>query len=64
MDKGILCYKDGNKFDLSNTKNSAGLQGVYRVFLPQSEIFSTLTATGTNDFVATVSIPQNDIQVL
>lgn len=63
VDKGILCKKDNNKFDLSNTKNSAGLNGVYRVFLPQSEIFSTLTATGTNDYVATASIPQNNIEL-
>ena len=59
--KRIICEKDKNKFDLSNTKNSAGLNSVYRIFLPQSQIFSTLTATGTNDYVATVSIPQNDI---
>ena len=60
VNKGILCDTN-DMFNLSNTKNSSGLQGVYRVFLPQSDIFSTLTATGTNDFVATRTIPQNDV---
>ena len=39
-----------------NTKNSAGINGVYRVFLPQSDIFSTITATENRDFIATKSI--------
>lgn len=62
ISKGILCKKEDGKFDFVNTKNSAGLKGVYRIFLPQSDIFSTLTATGTNDFVATCTIPQNQIK--
>ena len=41
------------KYVLVNSKNSAGINGIYRVYLPNSPIFSTLTATGTNDYVAT-----------
>ena len=40
------------KFELRNTKNSAGIFGVYRVFIPSSKIFSTITATENRDFIA------------
>jgi DNA (cytosine-5)-methyltransferase 1 len=40
------------KFELRNTKNSAGIFGVYRVFMPSSKIFSTITATENRDFIA------------
>ncbi len=40
------------KYELKNTKNSAGIFGVYRVFLPSSTIFSTITATENRDFIA------------
>ena len=43
----------GGKYELFNSKNSAGIGGVYRMYLPQSKVFSTLTATGTKDVVAT-----------
>ena len=39
-----------------HTKNSAGIDGIYRIFLPQSEIFSTITATENRDYIATASI--------
>lgn len=45
-----------NKYDLVNSKNSSGINGIYRVYMPDSKIFSTLTATGTRDMVATKSI--------
>lgn len=51
--KRILRKTKEGKFDLLNSKNSSGIDGVYRIFLPNSSIFSTLTATGTRDFVAT-----------
>lgn len=58
VDKNILKKMDDGKFDLVNSKNSSGVNDIYRVFLPESEIFSTLTATGTKDFIATESIPK------
>jgi len=40
------------KFELKHTKNSAGIFGVYRVFMPSSKIFSTITAKENRDFIA------------
>ncbi len=56
MKKNILTQEEDGKYELMNTKNSAGINGVYRVFLPQSDIFSTITATENRDFIATKSI--------
>ena len=41
------------KFELKNSKNSSGINNIYRVYMPYSKIFSTLTATGTRDVIAT-----------
>ena len=54
--KNILAQEEDGRYELMNTKNSAGINGVYRVFLPQSDIFSTITATENRDFIATKSI--------
>lgn len=51
--KKILKTTSKGKYTLVNSKNSSGIDGVYRIFLPNSPIFSTLTATGTRDFIAT-----------
>jgi len=56
MKKNILTQEEDGRYELMNTKNSAGINGVYRVFLPQSDIFSTITATENRDFIATKSI--------
>ena len=37
--KNILAQEKDGRYELMNTKNSAGINGVYRVFLPQSDIF-------------------------
>jgi DNA (cytosine-5)-methyltransferase 1 len=42
-----------SRFDFKNTKISTGLYGVNRIFLPSSNIFPTLVASDTNDFVTT-----------
>ena len=54
--KRILRKVDGDLFALVNSKNSAGINGIYRIYLPHSNIFSTLTATGTKDYVALKAI--------
>jgi len=54
-----LIRKVGEKYDLSNSKNSSGINDIYRVYMPFSKIFSTLTATGTRDVVATEYIDTN-----
>ncbi len=41
------------RYDFKNTKISTGLYGVNRIFLPSSNIFPTLVASDTNDFVTT-----------
>tara|TARA_R110000868_G_scaffold394769_4_gene666182 strand:- start:607 stop:2052 length:1446 start_codon:yes stop_codon:yes gene_type:complete len=61
IQKKIL-KKVGDKFDFLNSKNSSGIDGVYRVYLPNSEIFSTLTATGTKDKVALENIDGNTVE--
>lgn len=58
VEKGILRYKD-SKYELANSKISSGINGIYRIFLPESHVFSTLTKAGTRDFIATESIPES-----
>ena len=58
--KSILKTKEDGKYVFVNSKNSSGINGIYRVYLPHSEIFSTLTATGTKDMIALESIESND----
>lgn len=52
IDKNIVRLVKGVGYEFVNSKNSSGINGIYRVFLPRSSIFSTLTATGTRDFIA------------
>lgn len=50
IEKDIL-IKNEERYDFKNTKISTGLYGVNRIFLPTSNIFPTLVASDTNDFV-------------
>ena len=52
IEQGILTSNE-ERYDFKNTKISTGLYGVNRVFLPTSNIFPTLVASDTNDFVTT-----------
>jgi len=54
--KKILKQIDNKGYVFVNSKNSAGINGIYRIYLPHSNIFSTLTATGTKDVIALKSI--------
>lgn len=58
--KKIFKRTNDGKYTLVNSKNSSGIDGVYRIFLPNSSIFSTLTATGTRDFIATEYLECDD----
>ena len=58
--KNILIQEEDGRYELSNTKNSAGINGIYRVFLPQSDIFATITATENRDYIATKTITGKD----
>ncbi|MGD1805389.1 DNA (cytosine-5-)-methyltransferase [Dapis sp. BLCC M126] len=56
VEKKIIRYVGEQGYEFVNSKNSSGINGIYRIFLPHSEIVPTLTATGTKDCIATVSI--------
>lgn len=45
----IVC--DDVRYDFKNTKISTGLFGVNRIFLPTSNIFPTLVASDSNDYI-------------
>lgn len=65
VSKNILRPVDADgirKYDFVNSKNSSGINGVYRVFLPQSQMFPTLTATGGKDYIATQTIHSDNPQ--
>lgn len=47
---------DEIRYDFKNTKISTGLFGVNRIFLPSSDIFPTLVASDTNDFITLKTI--------
>ncbi len=47
----IRCIE--KRFDFKNTKISSGLNGINRIFMPTSDLFPTLVASDTNDYVAT-----------
>lgn len=44
------------RYDFRYTKISTGLFGINRIFLPSANIFSTLVASDSNDYVTTVSV--------
>lgn len=59
LEKGFIkCVEE--RFDFKNTKISSGLNGVNRVFMPTSDIFPTLVASDTNDYVSLKSIVPKD----
>ena len=52
INKDLLRKKD-DKYEMVNSKNSSGINGAYRLYMPYSKVFSTLTASGTRDVVVT-----------
>ncbi|WP_457619055.1 DNA cytosine methyltransferase [Lutibacter sp.] len=44
------------RYDFKNTKISTGLFGVNRIFLPTSDVFPTLVASDTNDYITLENI--------
>jgi DNA (cytosine-5)-methyltransferase 1 len=55
FEKNIITY-DEIRYDFKNTKISTGLFGINRIFLSSSNIFPTLVASDTNDFITTKTI--------
>ncbi len=56
--KKILRRVD-NKYEFVNSKISSGIDGVYRIFMPESHVFSTLTKSGNRDYISEISIPDS-----
>ncbi|MFB2972311.1 DNA cytosine methyltransferase [Aerosakkonema sp. BLCC-F183] len=54
--KEILRIVEGKCYEFVNSKISSGINGISKIFLPHADAIGTLTATGTRDFVATISI--------
>jgi DNA (cytosine-5)-methyltransferase 1 len=49
-------HNPADGYEFVNSKISSGINGISKIYLPTAKTIGTLTATGTNDFVATVSI--------
>ncbi len=48
------------RYEFKNTKISSGINGVNRIFMPTSDVFPTLVASDTNDYIALKNItPKN-----
>ncbi|MBE9213198.1 DNA (cytosine-5-)-methyltransferase [Plectonema cf. radiosum LEGE 06105] len=56
IQKKILRLIEDKGYEFVNSKISSGIDGVSKIFLPHADAIATLTATGTRDFVATVSL--------
>lgn len=48
------------RYEFKNSKISTGINGINRIVLRSSNIFPTLVASDTNDYVATVDLSIND----
>ncbi len=58
-EKSILEVKE-IRYEFKNSKISTGLFGINRIFLPNSDIFPTLVASDTNDYVTLKDIPHTE----
>ena len=58
-EKNILKVKE-IRYEFKNSKISTGLFGINRIFLPNSDIFPTLVASDSNDYVTLKDIPHSD----
>ncbi|MDX8377682.1 MAG: DNA (cytosine-5-)-methyltransferase [Mariprofundales bacterium] len=54
----IKCVE--KRFDFKNTKISSGLNGINRVFMPTSDLFPTLVASDTNDYISLKHLEPKD----
>ncbi len=61
VERGVLdCVEI--RYEFRYTKISTGIDGVNRIFLPQSEAFPTLVASDTNDFIALKDIKADTVE--
>lgn len=59
-DKKIACIE--KRYEFKFTRISSGILGINRVYLPSSDVYPTLVASDTNDFVATKNIHSKTTQ--
>lgn len=50
--KRILCHHEHGRYEFAHRRLSGGIEGTYRIFLPDARFFGTLTARGMKDAVA------------
>lgn len=55
VSKGVFKKFADERYDFVHSKQSTGINGVYRIYSPDTISFPTLTATGSPDFIATTS---------
>lgn len=56
VDKRILCHHENGRYEFTHRRLSGGIDGTYRIFLPDARFFGTLTARGMKDTVAEVLV--------
>jgi DNA (cytosine-5)-methyltransferase 1 len=56
VDKAILRFVENKGYEFVNSKISSGIKGISKIYLPHADAIGTLTATGTRDYVATISL--------
>jgi len=56
--KGVIAPLE-IRYDFKHSKISSGINGVNRIYLPTSAVFSTLVASDSNDYIALTDIPAN-----
>jgi DNA (cytosine-5)-methyltransferase 1 len=61
LDKDIIVCEEV-RYDFKNTKISTGLFGVNRIFLPTSDIFPTLVASDSNDYITLEEIRAEKVE--
>lgn len=48
------------RYDFKNTKISTGLNGINRIILPTSDVFPTMVASDSNDYITTEIVSSNN----
>ncbi len=61
IEKGIIICTE-KRFDFKFTKISSGIFGINRIYMPTSDVYSTLVASDTNDFVSELNIEASSVE--
>ncbi|BAZ86612.1 DNA cytosine methyltransferase [Dolichospermum compactum] len=56
IEKSILRFVENKGYEFVNSKISSGINGISKIYLPHADAIGTLTATGTRDYIASISI--------